>query len=406
MSLLNDALRGAEKRQHRPEVPAAYPGQSLTGQPSSQSVFVPWLIVLALTAMVAALVLVWLWLTPFSSEHTVKANSAATNELARQSMPDRDVTTTPAPITPVEPDVEADTAPKPVVVGQTERSATISRRAADPVPTAVAVEAGSSENTNTSSAVVATPELEPAQPVVPVPEPAPAATDKLADNNPLASNVPSDGQVFADEVGAPAPLEPTPSIKQQRDTPEVVDRRAEESIRSALASGRQAEAEQMLTNLLSVQAAPQSRARLARYLLVDKRPGEALNWLPDSAARTDDTLRLLRSRALLATGQQDEAVFALEYDVPPVREHVEYTVTLATLLQQQGRFSDAAGRWGELIAYDSSRAAWWVGLAIALEADQQTRSAARAYQQAMALSDLPPSLSDYVRRRLSALGAG
>ncbi len=96
----------------------------------------------------------------------------------------------------------------------------------------------------------------------------------------------------------------------------------------------------------------------------------------------------------------------LESNVPGVRQNAEYTVTLATLLQQQDRANDAAGRWAELIAFDDARAAWWVGLAIALEADQQFRAATRAFEQAMVLPDLPPSLAEYVRSRLTKLGAG
>ncbi|MBQ93461.1 MAG: MSHA biogenesis protein MshN, partial [Marinobacter sp.] len=87
-------------------------------------------------------------------------------------------------------------------------------------------------------------------------------------------------------------------------------------------------------------------------------------------------------------------------------QNVEYRVTLATLLQQAGRNTEAARHWSALIAEDDSRAAWWVGLAIALETGGEINSAVRAYSEAVQLPGLSPSLADYVRERLKSLQAG
>jgi len=141
-------------------------------------------------------------------------------------------------------------------------------------------------------------------------------------------------------------------------------------------------------------------------MLVQGMAGRALEWLPQSLAGEYAGLRLLRARALLEQGNLDTAVATLQSRVPPVADGIEYRVTLATLLQQAGEAEESAGHWSELIAYDDSRGAWWLGLAIALETGGRTRSAVQAYAQAATLPGLSPSLADYARQRLNALQAG
>ena len=100
------------------------------------------------------------------------------------------------------------------------------------------------------------------------------------------------------------------------------------------------------------------------------------------------------------------ALNTLTSSIPPVEGHAKYRVTLATLLQQQGNSAAAARHWAALIAWDDSRAPWWVGLAISLETQGELAGAARAYRQAAKLPGLPRSLADYVQQRLQALRAG
>ena len=195
-------------------------------------------------------------------------------------------------------------------------------------------------------------------------------------------------------------------MKQVRETPEAIDRRVSRELSSLLRSGENREAEQRLQELAATQAATASREVFARQMLVQGMPDRALAWLPLSVTDSDAGLRLLRARALHAKGGLTEALATLENNVPAVNQNVEYRVTLATLLQQAGRNTEAARHWSALIAEDDSRAAWWVGLAIALETGGEINSAVRAYSQAAQLPGLSPSLADYVRERLKSLQAG
>lgn len=386
MSLLNDALRGAEQRRERP-APDVYTGASAAATgPSTGRRFAPLLILLVLTlvALVA-----WLW---WSQNQPAAVPQTNTNEGVVSRAPAPPVTNEPeerqaeqtkaAPATPSEPEtVIASTRAEPVEPVETTEVAA-PEAAADPTP-----EPEVASVAETSPVAVAQNQDLPATP---------------AESGPTPT---ADGGT--DTVAAPEPSKAElAAVKQQRETPEVIDRRTDAELKRLLAKGRLADAEELLASVVAEQSAPMSRARLARHLIIANEPARALAWLPETATRAHPELRLLRARAQLALGNTDQALAGLEQSVPAVSQHPEYLVTLAALLQQEGRANDAVGRWAELVAYNDSQAAWWVGLAIALEADQQTGGAQRAYQQALALSDLSPTLADFCRQRLQALGAG
>ncbi|WP_373001549.1 MSHA biogenesis protein MshN [Marinobacter sp.] len=376
MSLLNDALRAAEQRQNRPEVAAAYAGHAHSRGHRRSGL---WAMVLLLAAGLIGASAFW-FMTRNSGEEmpaeasiepvseTIPEPEAGAGEVSEinlaDSQPADSVQVVAEPVmTEVEnePVSEPPPAPKPDTAAPPEATAQEVAKAREPEP--VSVEASE-------------PETAASEPVV-------------AENQP------------AQEAETP-----TPPVKQARETPEAIDRRVSRELSSLLRSGETREAEQRLQELASTQVATASREVFARQMLVQGMADRALAWLPESVTESDAGLRLLRARALHASGKLPAALATLESAVPAVDQHAEYRVTLATLLQQAGRNTDAARHWSALIAEDDSRAAWWVGLAIALETGGEINSAVRAYSQAAQLPGLSPSLVDYVRERLKSLQAG
>ncbi|MBY6073241.1 MSHA biogenesis protein MshN [Marinobacter salsuginis] len=358
MSLLNDALRAAEQRQNRPEVAAAYAGQSQS-RPRPRYGF--WVVIVFLVAGAVGASAFWLMTGTGNEDIPVHVSAPpaqeAGTELQLESVAENDNT-----------EEASQPAPEPPVVVQSEPEAREVAKAVEPQK----------------------PEPEPEPVRAEAPEPESAVTTP----------------VVAEAETAQESEAPTPPIKQVRETPEAIDRRVSRELASLLRSGETRQAEEMLQELANVQAATASREVFARQMLVQEMPDRALAWLPESVTSGDAGLRLLRARALHAKGSLPEALATLESSVPAVRQAVEYRVTLATLLQQAGRTTDAARHWSALIAEDDSRAAWWVGLAIALETGGEINSAVRAYSQAAQLPGLSPSLANYVRERLKALQAG
>lgn len=365
MSLLNDALRNAEQRQKGsgPSAPGVYTGGVV---PSGRHPRWPLLSGLFVLLIVLLGVGVWYWQGRADPVPLTTAKESESDEAAGQVQRD-----------PAEP--EPETVPPPENEPETEpvRNSQTMVQAQE-----LGIESAVAEPVSES------------QPSVPQPEPTePSEASAVSENG-------------ADTRQHPAPMSPRDTVKQTGRSPEARDREASRQIRDWLADGRTTRAMDRLKQITAEQQAPQSRRAVARHLLAHNRPAAALEWLPASVVGEDSHLRLLRARALLSVGDPEEALGTLEMRVPPIEEHAAYRVTLATLLQRQQRFSEAANHWGALIAWDDSHAPWWAGLAMTLEAQGNTVSAVRAYRQAASLPGLSAELADYVRQRLQALQAG
>ncbi|PXX89287.1 hypothetical protein DIT71_15400 [Marinobacter vulgaris] len=368
MSLLNDALRAAEQRQDRPEQPAAYMG----GQSSSRGSRPLLLIVVVLLALVIA----------FMGGYWMLTNSSSPQPMVVESEPSQDqrVQRTAAVVSDQQPEVAE---PEPA-----------QRPEPDPEPIIVAQ-------------VTTEPLPAPAEPKASEPES--AALELEAEPAPVVAKAPAKQETRPAEAEKEdeKPEEvSTAGVKRVPETPAATDRSTARELERLVSAGNITSAERGLAALTQAQTAPRSRYVVARALLVDGKQDQALGWLPPEIAAAHPRLRLLRARALHANSDLAAAVDTLSSDVPPVQDHAEYRVTLATLLQQQGQNTEAARHWAELIAWDDSHAPWWVGLAISLEAQGEPARAARAYRQAAELPGLPRSLADYVRQRLQALRAG
>ena len=382
MSLLNDALRAAEQRQQQPQVSAVYTGNSTTAGTGSGAKAA--LLLVLVSFLVFGAGVVWWFISK--------------GETVAPALTEANVAPAPVPEDLLETQTVAQFRPNTEAANSSAVTPpeSVARPVLEPVVTAepaVAPEPATIETVEEPVRHLAEPteQQEPATPEVAVAEKANAAEPEAA-------------VAIAEPEPASAPART--SVKQPRETPEAIDLRTSRELASLLASGRNAEAEQLLATLIESQPAPNSREVVARDLLVQGEAERALGWLP--AEVTDDYagLRLLRARALLAQGQLEQAVATLSARVPAVADQPEYRITLATLLQQVGQTEASAGHWAELIAYDDSRPAWWLGLAIALETGGRGRSAAQAYAQAAALPGLSPALADYARERLNALQAG
>ncbi len=59
-----------------------------------------------------------------------------------------------------------------------------------------------------------------------------------------------------------------------------------------------------------------------------------------------------------------------------------------------------------VLAAEPDRAAWWMGLAIALEGTRANGQALMAYRTAAALGGLEPGTERYVEGRMTVLGSG
>ncbi|QCF24992.1 hypothetical protein [Hydrocarboniclastica marina] len=194
------------------------------------------------------------------------------------------------------------------------------------------------------------------------------------------------------------------SVRQQPQSDTARDQRLVISLERLLVEGQEAEAERLLTEALTGgRALPRSHAAMASYYLSQKRLSEARRWLPAPLLEKDPGLRLLRGRLVLMEDGVEAALSFLESELPALAEAPDYHATLASLYQQSGNAIAAGDRWGALLETDSGRADWWLGLALALDSQNQLAAAGVAYAEALALPDLPPRLRTFAESRLEGL---
>ena len=397
MSLLNDALKAAEQRQARP-APSPYIGQGNGAKPprSRARHMVDGIGLVVIGGLVGYAG----W--QFATVPAIPSAGVAREAALEQAVPT--VQSSPEPVAALAAPSDhpaRESAGSAVMVSGAEE--TVAPVTSDPEPAAPVAD-GEGQSAESGKASVTTSQVA-AQPE-PVQQQA-LTEEPVADTPEVTVSGPREPVVSQAAKEATAePATASADIKQTRQTPAQRDLSASKEIKALVAGGDLDAAESLLADITDTQVAPQSRYAFARGVLARGDTQRALVWVPEELAGRSPSLRLIRARAILADGDLDQAVATLQTGVPPVADNVEYRVTLATLLQQQGQSRQAANHWAELIAWDNSRAPWWVGLAIALEGRGDVPAARRAYRQAAALPGLAPSLADYVRQRLQILGAG
>ena len=109
------------------------------------------------------------------------------------------------------------------------------------------------------------------------------------------------------------------------------------------------------------------------------------------------------ARALYSEGKVDKALELLEAAPPPVKGHLEYHALYAGILQEKGKYKRAALVYRNLLKQQSSNGAWWMGLAISLEAMSRKNDAIIAYRNALNTPQLTPESSRFVKDRLNRL---
>jgi Flp pilus assembly protein TadD len=109
------------------------------------------------------------------------------------------------------------------------------------------------------------------------------------------------------------------------------------------------------------------------------------------------------ARAEYSEGRVDKALALLEEAPPPVKGHLDYHALYAGILQQMGKYDQAAVIYRNLLRYRSTNGAWWMGLGISLEAMSRKSDAIIAYRNALNTPQLSPESLQFVKDRLNRL---
>ncbi|WP_101758879.1 lipopolysaccharide assembly protein LapB [Oceanicoccus sp. KOV_DT_Chl] len=193
-------------------------------------------------------------------------------------------------------------------------------------------------------------------------------------------------------------------IKTQK--PLTLDQRDREQYQRAemlLRQQRFTEAELLLQDFLSQYAqAPHSGELLVSLWISQQQWQQAQNLLTSLRGFYPQNIRLIMLDARLALQQKqtDKAVALLMSEQPVLSEHQDYYELLGITARQNKQYQLSAEVYRGLLGFDSQRGDWWVGMAIALEMQQQSSAARDAYRQALLSKNITPALRNYAQKKL------
>ena len=266
----------------------------------------------------------------------------------------------------------------------------------------------------------------PAPAVAAAPAPAPVAEVPVApepvfqaEEAPAAASPPAKARRPAENIARPAaapvakPAAPAVASERIVDGKQVTpQQRVENEYRRALAQlqeGRVSEAMLALQQTLQLDPRHQgARETLVRLLLEAQRPDEAARQLQLSLALD---AKQPAQAMMLARLQLDKpnggpaALDTLMRSLPYAAENGDYRAFLAGVLQREQRYREAAEQYQLALQTAPDNSVWWMGLGIALQADNHPAQARQAFERARGLQTLSPQLQAFVERKLVQLTA-
>ncbi|MBW3501741.1 tetratricopeptide repeat protein [Janthinobacterium sp. NKUCC08_JDC] len=213
----------------------------------------------------------------------------------------------------------------------------------------------------------------------------------------------------ASVVKTPAPAASERIIDGKQVT---AQQRVENEYRRALAQlqdGRVSDAMLALQQTLQLDPRHQgARETLVRLLLEAQRPDEAARQLQLSLAldpkQPAQAMMLARLQLDKANGGA-AALETLTRSLPHAADNGEYRAFLAGVLQREQRYREASEQYQQALQTAPDNSVWWMGLGIALQADNHPAQARQAFERAKGLQTLSPQLQAFVERKLVQLTA-
>lgn len=188
--------------------------------------------------------------------------------------------------------------------------------------------------------------------------------------------------------------------------------RVENEYRRALAQlqdGRVSDAMLALQQTLQLDPRHQgARETLVRLLLEAQRPDEAARQLQLSLALDPKQPAQAMMLARLQLDKPNGGAVALDTltrSLPYASDNGEYHAFLAGVLQREQRYREAAEHYQLALQTAPDNSVWWMGLGIALQADNHPAQARQAFERAKGLQTLSPQLQAFVERKLVQLTA-
>jgi MSHA biogenesis protein MshN len=232
---------------------------------------------------------------------------------------------------------------------------------------------------------------------------------------PVVQTVQARSQPVPVELNQAAPAEPVkaatvrstqPATTQNQvsvvRSPEWRDRHAAEQAQQLLNEGREHAAREHLLALIADHPAPVASATLlASLYLQSGEAGIAEAFIREATYLPVPVRVRLSAQALMIRGDHAAALELLEENLPQGTRDEDYRALLAALQHKQGAYESSANQYRRLLADFGERPVYWLGLALALDAQREHGSAIEAYRRARVGQQ--PAVLNYIDQRIAAL---
>lgn len=188
---------------------------------------------------------------------------------------------------------------------------------------------------------------------------------------------------------------------------EQLDLKVSQGAESLLREGNVAQAQQTLSDFLQRQPlAKRSGEMLVSLLIAQNKQNQAQSLLTPlrEAAPRDIGLLAVQARLYLLAGNTQRSVDLLMSEKPSIQGNLDYYELLALAARQNKQYLLSEQAYRGLVDFDARRGDWWVGLAIAMDAQGKIAQARSAYKRALKTNRVSKPLGDYARQRLAVAG--
>lgn len=193
-----------------------------------------------------------------------------------------------------------------------------------------------------------------------------------------------------------------------RPNAESVDQQVAQEARQLIRQGRGHSARLRLEKQLEQYPSSRHSAVLLAKIYLEQGDLESARQL---LAKIDflpvDEFAQLQAQLALSEGRPNEAIELLEQHLNLATENESYRATLAGLYYGAKRHAEAASHYRRLLDNFGSKPAYWLGLALALDAQNRSPSALEAYRRAQASgyygAEGQGEVRDYIEQRIATL---
>jgi tetratricopeptide (TPR) repeat protein len=149
----------------------------------------------------------------------------------------------------------------------------------------------------------------------------------------------------------------------------------------------------------------QSRLLLARLLLEQRQPDAAHQLMAQGLllAPGNEEFILMQAHGAMLGNDIDTAISILQVSLQISPRSGDYHAFLGTLLQRKNRHPEAIAQFTAALRQSPRNAEWLVGIGISMQNEKMTLAATQAFQQAIDLGTLTPSLTAFAQQQLAVL---